>query len=129
MTEQHVHSAGDTDESVKAGPAFATTEPVLVLAGVAVLSELSAAVALALRRPRAASVALGIGALATAFMGARTHDLVTPMARPQDDEGEPLTPLAAAEPEGLEAVEEDMAAPTAAITAVGTEDSAPPSTP
>jgi hypothetical protein len=98
MTEQDVHSAGDSDPSAKASPSVAMTEPVLVLTGIAVATELAAALALAARRPRS-GLALGIGALATAIAGVRIRELVTPMARPHDHEGEPLTPLAAAEPE------------------------------
>jgi hypothetical protein len=127
MAEEHVHSAGDTDPSVKAGPSIVTTEPVLLLTGVALLSEAGAAVALAARRPRAAGVAVGIGAVATAFAGARTHDLVTPMARPRDRDREPLTPLAAAEPQDPRAWEEPLAAGKAAV-APTMEYSARPST-
>jgi hypothetical protein len=121
MTEQHVHSAGDTDASVQARPSFATTEPVVVLTGIAVLSELGAALALALNQTRKAGVALGIGALATAFAGAWTHEAVTPLARPQDDEGEPLTPLAGDEPEVVGGVEQAVAGPAAAVARVSTE--------
>lgn len=121
MAEQHVHSAGDTDASVRARRSFTATEPVAVLAGIAVLSELGAALALALHQTRKAGVALGVGAVATAVAGAWTHEAVTPMARPQDDDGEPLTPLTGDEPEVVAGIEQAVAGSTASVASVGTE--------
>jgi hypothetical protein len=119
MIHDHVHSAGDSDPTSTATTPAATIEPVLALTGMALATDLAAALALAARRPRTAALTLGLGAVATALAGAGTRAHVTPMARPRDEEGDPLTPLAPSEPEIVVHVEDRR-------PAAATADDAPP---
>jgi hypothetical protein len=94
MTELHAHSAGDTEtaEPLKLSPL--QTEPIAVLATTAVaVQAISAGVLLAKRQWIAGTVVL-LGIAVTSAAATRARSLVTPMSRPQDLDGDPLTPLA-----------------------------------
>jgi len=94
MTELHAHSAGDTETTEPLKLSRLQTEPVSVLTTTAVaVQAISAGLLLAKRQWIAGAFAL-LGIAVTSAAAAQARSLVTPMSRPQDLDGDPLTPLA-----------------------------------
>jgi hypothetical protein len=93
MSDLHVHSAGDSETAEPVKLSVLQTEPVLLLMAASMFTQAIGAVVLITKRQwMAAIIAMAVVVL-TGFAATLTRSLVTPMSRPRDADGDPLTPL------------------------------------
>jgi hypothetical protein len=103
MSDLHVHSAGDSEPAEPLKLSVLQTEPVLLLMAASMLTQATGAVVLVAKRQRMAAVIAMAGVVLTGVGATLARSLVTPMSRPRDVDGDPLTPLVS----GAETVSND----------------------
>lgn len=95
MAELHAHSAGDTENIESLKLSQLQTEPIVLLAATAILAQALSAGLMLGKRQWIPGILVSLGIALTGAVAAHARSLVTPMSRPRDLDGDPLTPLAA----------------------------------
>lgn len=94
MPEIHLHTAGGTENAIPVKLSPVQTEPVVLLVAAAMFAQTTGAAVLLAKRQWSPGILMSVGIVLTGVAAALARSLVTPMGRPRDRDGDPLTPLA-----------------------------------